>query len=443
MYKTINSVVEDDLCTGCGTCVSVCPRKAVTIEIDKEKGLYIPKVISDLCSDCGICFEVCPGHEVDFHNLNLEIFNKDSNDIFIGNYLNCYIGYSNDYNIRYNSASGGLITAILIYALREKIIDGVLVTRMKKNNPLEPEPFIARTIDEVIEAAKSKYCPVAANIALKDIIEAKEGEKFWVVGLPCHIHGIRKAQKLNSKLRDRITLCLGIVCNHAPTFRATDFMLKKYGVKKQDVHRLNYRGEGWPGGFRLNLKNGIEISSISNEYWAAGFGAYFYSNRCTVCCDQTCELSDISFADAWLPELKEDHIGTSICVTRNHFAEKILQDMVEKSLLFLDEADRVKFIRTQSKKVLETRKKIKSRMTIMKLFKKSVPNYNTKLIEPGLIDYINSLILFYRITISKKEYLWSWIIFEGNIKMRIMRYIKRNDKFLNLYRVLISKKNAI
>ena len=35
---------------------------------------------------------------------------------------------------------------------------------MKKDNPLEPEPFIARTREEIIEASKSKYCPVPANI---------------------------------------------------------------------------------------------------------------------------------------------------------------------------------------------------------------------------------------------------------------------------------------
>jgi coenzyme F420 hydrogenase subunit beta len=46
------------------------------------------------------------------------------------------------------------------FALEEGIIDGALVTRMKKDRPLEPEPFIARTREEIIEASKSKYCGV-------------------------------------------------------------------------------------------------------------------------------------------------------------------------------------------------------------------------------------------------------------------------------------------
>jgi len=74
---------------------------------------------------------------------------------------------------------------------------------MKKENPLEPEPFIARTKEEIIEASKSKYCPVPANIALKEIMDSKSGEKFAVVGLPCHIQGIRKFEEVNKILKEK------------------------------------------------------------------------------------------------------------------------------------------------------------------------------------------------------------------------------------------------
>ena len=148
--------------------------------------------------------KVCPGHEVDFKGLNLEIFGKEPEDILIGNYLNCYVGHATDYDIRYNSASGGLVTALLIFALEEGLIDGALVTRMKKDKPLEPEPFIARTREEIIEARGSKYCPVPANVALREILEANEGERFAVVGLPCHIHGMRRAQRVDARLKERV-----------------------------------------------------------------------------------------------------------------------------------------------------------------------------------------------------------------------------------------------
>ena len=266
---TIASVVKDGLCTGCGTCIALCPKEAIELTINKKKGIYIPKLNEEKCNKCGICYKVCPGHEVDFKVLNLEIFGKEPEDILIGNYLNCYIGHSTDYDIRYNSASGGLVTALLIHMLEDGLIDGALVTRMKRDKPLEPEPFIARTKEEIIEARGSKYCPVPANVALREILEAEEWERFAVVGLPCHIHGIRKAEQINKKLKERIVLHIGIVCNHAPTILATEFLLEKIKVKKEDVKKLDYRGEGWPGGMAITTKNGnkIFVPHFSSDYW--------------------------------------------------------------------------------------------------------------------------------------------------------------------------------
>ena len=153
--KTIAQVVKDELCTGCGTCIALCPKEAIKLTLNEKKGIYVPALNEEQCDNCGICFEVCPGHEVDFKSLNLEIFGKEPGDVLIGNYLNCYIGHATDYDIRYNSASGGLVTQLLIFALDEGVIDGALVTRMKEDNPLEPEPFIARTKEAIIEASKS------------------------------------------------------------------------------------------------------------------------------------------------------------------------------------------------------------------------------------------------------------------------------------------------
>lgn len=70
------------------------------------------------------------------------------------------------------------------------MIDGALVARMNSNDPLEPQPFIARTREEILEASRSKYCPVPVNILIKDVL--KEDERYTFVGLPCHIHGLER-----------------------------------------------------------------------------------------------------------------------------------------------------------------------------------------------------------------------------------------------------------
>jgi len=104
----------------------------------------------------------------------------------LGTFHACYVGHASDHDIRYNSASGGLATSLLIYALEKKVIDGALVLGMSESNPLETKPFIATNASEVVSANGSKYCPSASNTELHRIL--CEGGSFAVVGLPCHIH---------------------------------------------------------------------------------------------------------------------------------------------------------------------------------------------------------------------------------------------------------------
>jgi ferredoxin len=45
--------VDNDKCTGCGTCVDGCPVEAIKVN-DKAK------IDEDECIDCGTCVDECP-----------------------------------------------------------------------------------------------------------------------------------------------------------------------------------------------------------------------------------------------------------------------------------------------------------------------------------------------------------------------------------------------
>ena len=399
--NTIAQVVKDGLCTGCGTCIALCPEEAIKLTINEKKGIYVPELNEEKCNNCGICCEVCPGHEVDFKQLNLEIFGKEPEDVFIGNYLNCYVGHSTDYNIRYNSASGGLITQLLIFALEEGIIDGALVTRMKKESPLEPEPFIARTREEIIEASKSKYCPVPANIALKEILDSEEGERFAAVGLPCHIHGVRKAEQINKKLKEKIVLHLGIFCNHAPNFWGTKLLLQRLKIREDEVTKLDYRGEGYPGSMKISKKSGEPL--LLPDCWSFIGTYFFYPTRCLMCSDEICELADVSFGDVWLPELSDDKIGTSIVVSKSEIGDKILQMMKSKNKIELNEVGVKKVIQSQVGVLYFKKKNLNARSKLFKV----VPKYNIQnnLLEPDTIDHLLALFPYLNSYASSKSFL--------------------------------------
>ena len=415
---TISSVVEDNLCTGCGTCVALCPNEAIEMVIDEKKGIYVPELDERKCNNCGICFKVCPGHEVDFKGLNLEIFGKEPDDILIGNYLNCYVGHATDYDIRYNSASGGLITALLIFALEEGLIDGALVTRMKKDKPLEPEPFIARTREEIIEARGSKYCPVPANVALKEILEADEGERFAVVGLPCHIQGVRKAEQVNTKLREKIVLHLGLFCINVQSTHATELLLHKLGIKRENVKKINYRGQGWPGGMNIWLKDGTIKFIKTGEYYDELFGA-FKPRRCLLCWDHAAEFSDISFADAW-HEKDKDNIGLSIIISRNNKADEILQKMVNNGIIKLSKITDEEVKKSQSYMSFKKRD-FRARIALAKLLGKKTPYYNINFQKSPTNAYI-SAVLLYTDNFLINHNLWELLKYEIRLRSKIISW---------------------
>lgn len=423
--NTIAPIVKDDLCTGCGTCSALCPKEAINLTINVDKGIYAPNLDENRCNKCGICYKVCPGLEVDFKQLNMAVFGKDPNNYRIGNYFNCYTGFSNDHDIRYNSTSGGLITQLLLFALEEGIIDGALVTRMKKDYPLEPEPFIAKTKWEIIEASKSKYCPVPANVALNEIMKSKQGMKFAVVGLPCHIQAIRKAEQVDNKLKEKIALHIGIFCNHTPTFLATEFMLEKIKIKKDDVKELTYREKGWPGKMSISLEATNRILDYG-EYWGS-VGKIFYPMRCTTCCDHTAELADVSFGDAWLPEIqKRDAIGTSIFISRNFVGDKLLKDATLENKINLELIDSSKVIQSQKQGINFKKRDLKGRMVVLNALGKKTPHYNSwDLHNPTLKSCLSGLTIYIRIYLSSKKYLWNLLIFYQSLRRKIINSVRK------------------
>lgn len=406
MQKTkLIDVIKDDLCTGCGTCVSLCPKQAICI-YKSNNGLFIPKIDLEKCNNCESCYNSCPGFEFDFEQMNLEIFNEIPKDVFIGSFLSCYTSHSKNYNIRYNSSSGGLITQMLVFALEEGIIDGALVTRMSEKDPLVPESFIARTPNEIIEASKSKYCPVPANISLKDILDSKKDEKFAVVGLPCHIHGIRKAEQNNPKLKEKIIFHIGILCSVNRNFLSQEYLLKKFDINKEDVKKLDYRGRGWIGDMTIKLKDDNEKYYYYPDWWNKLLRSYFIPWRCTICTDQTCEFSDISFGDIWLPEYRDDKVGTSLIISRTEFSEEILGKMKNKNKIFISKTDPEIVIKSQKHPLRVKKEFISARFNIFKILGKKTPSYNYKLQKTTFKAYLHTIIVFFQIYISSKRYFW-------------------------------------
>jgi len=421
--RTIETVAKRGLCCGCGTCQALCLQNAVKLEIDESGRIYIPTINEKLCVHCNLCYDICPGGEVDFKALNMDIFGRDFQDNLMGIYKRCYIGFASNEEIRYNAASGGAVTAILIFALENGLIDGALVTRMSKKNPLEAETFIARTTHEIIEASKSKYGPVPANRMLKEILDS-EGEKFAVVGLPCHIHGIRKAELITPKLKEKIALHIGLFCSHADTFWQIESLIKRLRISKDDIENICYRGNGWPGIMTIRLKDG-RIIKIPYHDAMSLHGLWIHAMpRCLFCCDLTSELSDISCGDPWLPEvMRNETEGKSIIISRNDIGDKFCKGAEQQGYLQIDaiEPARVK----QSGDMMVSKKKdIEVRFILRRILKKPIPIYNTQLLKPEAVNFLRSALVYFNTSASNKKYLRKFITLISCMELWSMKHVR-------------------
>jgi heterodisulfide reductase subunit A len=64
------SSVNEDKCTGCGTCEMVCPYGAVSVDLEELKA----KVTEVLCKGCGTCSAACPEKAIDIaHFTDLQL----------------------------------------------------------------------------------------------------------------------------------------------------------------------------------------------------------------------------------------------------------------------------------------------------------------------------------------------------------------------------------
>jgi coenzyme F420 hydrogenase subunit beta len=374
------------------------------MRIDDRFGHFIPKV-NENCVDCNLCIKVCPGYEMDFDDV-CKISNELNNNINVGCYSKCYVGYSSDTNIRYNSASGGLITQILCYLLDEKRIDGALVTTMDPNNPLEPLAFLAFTKDEIVKASKSKYCPVSLADGFKQIMQ-REG-KFAVVGLPCHIHGLRKAEALLPKLKGKIMLRLGLLCSHMVSFHGVNFILNKIGVSPSNVAEINYRGEGWPGFMSIKTRKGksVKLPLIGSwfSYWPVFSSYLFTPKRCLMCPDQMAELADAAFGDAWLPEFRNDKVGRSIIISKSTIVDEILAQMSLEKKIALKNIPVEKIERSQESNIIFKKVDIGTRFAYLSSKNQKIPVYHpTFKFKMSFISLIRTMFVLTSVNLSENR----------------------------------------
>jgi len=438
-FINVKDVVKNNLCISCGLCGVICPLKAISMVYSEEHGMFYPRVDKNICTKCGICLDVCYGVMRDL-TLSLRIFREGVFDPVIGLYKGLYIGYALDRNIRFNAAAGGIVTALLGYALEKKIIDGAIVVRMKPGSLPMAECFIAYTFENLLSAMGSKYCPVN----FYKIFEKLEvGKRYAIVALPCHAYGIRKLMEKNPRIRSQIAFIIGLFCGGMPSYLGTEYLLKAYGMKGYTITRFEYRGGGWPGrllieGYRD--KRWKRVSVPYPEYWR-GLFTYFQPFRCTVCTDGFNSWADIAVGDAWHPEvMKTDREGISLIIIRSELGASLVRDASKSNVIKVFPVTKDFVIISQKNLIKYKFDTAPIRVKITKLFLRKLPySYKLKVgCKIGLLDIVLYGIDVYlgNILASRKSFLSildSYIF----LKKQLLYYMRKMHDIFSMLRNVI------
>lgn len=283
MNKIKSLISANNICCGCGTCVSVCPQNAIMMKV--HKGVFIPEINYQVCVQCGLCDKACPNMIFNYQKVN--------------NPLAVYSGYSKDGQIRFESSSGGVITQLLLEGLERHMFDAVVVC--DANEGLVYKPILTNKTDVVKRAKGSKYTPVSVNMILKEILKSNFN-KVCIVGLPCHIRGLKAYSGVTKGFNEKIAFSINLVCGQTPKITAIEYLLHEFKLRRIEVNRFDFRGNGWPGDFKIYMKDGsIRKINFKDRLAMGGLfsSSFFIPTACQICPDHYGTESDISVCDAW------------------------------------------------------------------------------------------------------------------------------------------------
>ncbi len=293
-------ICRKEHCTGCGMCMNICAKNAVTMQADVE-GFLHPVVDEMLCVSCGLCQSRCP--------------QNTSVSRFSGNY---YAVVAKDDMLRENSSSGGVFSLLARRVLaRDGVVFGVAFDENWRviHIAAEDETDLSRL-------RGSKYVQSEIGLTYRDAKAALDnGRRVLFTGTPCQIAGLRAYLK---KEYDNL-LTIDVVCHGAPSpmiFREwLDYEVAHHG----DIADIAFRKKapGWKSFCaQVTHQNGDVTKCMLREGYMRGFLDDLYlRDSCYTCPYASAErVADISLGDYWHyqesgPEhIEDDDRGVSLVI---------------------------------------------------------------------------------------------------------------------------------
>jgi coenzyme F420 hydrogenase subunit beta len=290
-FHLYREVVTSGLCTGCAGCIIACPHDV----LHYDDGAYRPwKVEEDGGAEdcthgergCTMCTRACPRFREWEPEIDQFLFGRPRvAEEVAGVRQEVVLARATDPEILGEGQDGGLVSALLIWALEHDVIDAALVSAVEGDGTSwKAVPSVARTRAEVLAGAGSRYTYSANTLAYPEAVEAG-AERIALVGMSCQasVPAVMSTRKTGKSAR-RLALSIGLLCSK--TFEDAIFeelFEARYGLRRADIAKINIKGV-----FQIWTTDGAyhEVPLKEGHAWTR--------EGCKMCPDFAAEHADIS-----------------------------------------------------------------------------------------------------------------------------------------------------
>ncbi len=327
-------ICDFELCTGCQTCVAVCPTRCIIAAADGE-GFLRPVVDSERCIDCSLCRKTCP--------INNRILSKD---LPVKGYLFQTASPSN----KLESASGGAFQDICRAFLGNR--SDIAIFGVELDSEKRARFARVNTIADARAFSGSKYVQAEIGGIYEDVEDCLHGGKRVVFsGTPCQVDGLRHYLH---RPYDEL-LCIDLVCHGVGSpkvfERYVEYLERKNRSKLESFQFTVKRG-GWLHKRVLaRFANGRRYSrmaiTLDDPYMTAFLSHAIMRPSCYSCrYTNLSRVGDLTIGDAWGVEKRKPkeyyREGVSLIIASTAKGEQALRACGE--LGRLEEAELADYI---------------------------------------------------------------------------------------------------
>src|SRR5215468_92627 len=228
---TLEEIVENGLCIGCGLCRSIAGRGQIDLVMTPQ-GRERPLARRPL--DRAILERinaVCPGTRIG--GADTASCNAAMHDTVWGPAERLSIGYARDPPVRFRGSSGGALTALGQFLLSSGRVRFILHVGASRPAPMRSERRLSFDAAAVLDGAGSRYGPAAVLVDFSQILD--RAEPFALIAKPCDVNAVRSLARIDPRVDRHMRYALTLVCGGASDLRKSEEVLQRFHVREEEL----------------------------------------------------------------------------------------------------------------------------------------------------------------------------------------------------------------